>query len=111
MHRVRDVSHGRDNFYVWQPELCHHEPLREGGADPDMLRPRHPRPTGSSRFGALLDEDQLTGLEPARNRETLRLVLAAALTAAAAVGIGFLNSAASLTGLPVPRVRALLRRL
>ncbi|WP_158761980.1 hypothetical protein [Streptomyces sp. NRRL S-146] len=76
-----------------------------------MLRPRHPRPTGSSRFGALLDEDQLTGLEPARNRETLRLVLAAALTAAAAVGIGFLNSAASLTGLPVPRVRALLRRL
>jgi hypothetical protein len=47
------------------------------------------------RFGALLDEDKLTGLEPARNRETLRLILAAALTAAAAVGIGFLNPPAA----------------
>jgi hypothetical protein len=47
------------------------------------------------RFGALLDEDQLTGLEPVRNRETLRLILAATLTAAAAVGIGFLNPPAA----------------
>jgi hypothetical protein len=47
------------------------------------------------RFGALLDEDQLTGLEPARNRETLRLTLAAALTTAAAVGIGSLNPPAA----------------
>jgi hypothetical protein len=47
------------------------------------------------RFGSLLDEATLTGLEPVRNRETLRLVLAAALTAAAAVGIGLLNPPAA----------------
>jgi hypothetical protein len=56
------------------------------------------------RWGALLDEAHLAGLEPVRNRETLRLVAAATLTAGAAVGIGLLNPPASATPLLVGAV-------
>ncbi|MDH6434743.1 hypothetical protein M2158_003220 [Streptomyces sp. SAI-144] len=43
------------------------------------------------RVGALLDEEELEGLEPVRDREVLRTVTAALLVAAAAVGVAALQ--------------------
>lgn len=51
------------------------------------------------RWGALLDDADLANLEPVRSREFLRLVAAAVLTAAAALGISLLNPPAAV--LPV----------
>ncbi len=43
------------------------------------------------RYGALLDDSTISGLEPVRSRELLRLLGTVTLVAGAAVGIGYLN--------------------
>ncbi|MER6138491.1 hypothetical protein ABT174_00315 [Streptomyces sparsogenes] len=45
----------------------------------------------AGRLGALLDENELTGLEPVSEHELLRMGLAVVLIAAAAVGVAVLN--------------------
>ncbi|MFJ9869647.1 hypothetical protein [Streptomyces sp. NPDC101165] len=50
------------------------------------------------RVGALLDEGELEGYEPVRDREVLRTVAAALLIAAAAVGVALLHLPAEVAG-------------
>lgn len=51
------------------------------------------------RVGALLDEVELQGHEPVRDREVLRTVVAALLVAAAAVGVALLGLPAEIAGI------------
>ncbi|MGW3012040.1 hypothetical protein ACWC9R_24875 [Streptomyces sp. NPDC001219] len=50
------------------------------------------------RVGALLDEIELEGLEPVRDREALRTVAAAVLVAAAAIAVSFFHLPAEVAG-------------